>query len=483
MDTIGSTHYGVGKFLTRLLNPLTHNEYVLQDSFQAAERIRSEVTEELFEEGNVLISFDVKSLFTNVPLQKTLDVILKRVYTEKKIQTKLTKRTLKKLILDTCTKTAFLANGNIIEQVDGVSMGASMGPVLANIIMTELEKEVVDRLVQQGKIKFYARYVDDTLIMVKPEDVDAVLEEFNRYHPSLQFTVDRFQNEVPHFLDLEIHRSGIAIYRKDTHTAQYTHFESFTRWTHKTAWIRSLVHRAKKLCAPSKLKDEMAKIRTFAAYNGFPKWVVKRVMRSLESAHARPTEDASSQPETDREPEEVVYLSLPYIGERGEAIVKGTVRKLMKLIKRDKNVRVKTFFETKKLSFYVSNKDRTPLLSNSGVVYEYECPGCGEAYVGKTNNTLWNRTGQHGWSQKSSAVYQHFSNCEAWGHMMGLFRLGGEDDIDTKEQQVNAVRENTKIIARQKHHLKLDFMESLLIKQREPALNKGLKSCKDLVLF
>ena len=66
---------------------------------------------------------------------------------------------------------------------------------------------------------------------------------------------------------------------------------------------------------------------------------------------------------------------------------------------------------------------------------------------------------------------------------MGLFRLGGEDDIDIKEQQVNAVRENTKILKRQKHHLKLDFMESLLIKQREPALNRGLKSCKDLVLF
>ena len=209
MGTIGSTHYCVGKFLTRLLNPLTQNEYVLQDSFQAAKRIRSEVTGELFEQCYVLVSFDVKSLFTNVPLQKTLDIILKRVYTEKKIKTSLTKRRLKKLVLDTC-KTAFLANGKILEQVDGVSMGASMGPVLANIIMTELEKEVVDRLVQQGKLKFYSRYVDDTLMMLKPEDVDSVLEEFNRYHPSLQFTVDRFQNEVPHFLDLEIHRTGIA---------------------------------------------------------------------------------------------------------------------------------------------------------------------------------------------------------------------------------------------------------------------------------
>ena len=99
-----------------------------------------------------------------------------------------------------------------------------------------------------------------------------------------------------------------------------------------------------------------------------------RPLSEEEPTNARPTEEACNQSETDtdpEEPEEVVYLSLPYIGERGEAIVKGTVKKLMKLFKKDKNVRVKTFFETKKLSFYVSKKDRTPLLSNSGVIYEY----------------------------------------------------------------------------------------------------------------
>ena len=123
VHTIGSTHYGVGKFLTNLLKPLTQNEYVLKDSFEAANRIRTNVTEELYEEGYVLVSFDVKSLFTNVPLKKTLDVILDRVYNQQLITTKLKKRTLKKLILDTCTKTAFLANGKIHEQIAG---GASM---------------------------------------------------------------------------------------------------------------------------------------------------------------------------------------------------------------------------------------------------------------------------------------------------------------------------------------------------------------------
>ena len=115
VDTIGSTHYGVGKYLTKLLNPLTQNDHVLKDSFEAARRIRNGVTEQMYEEGYVFVSFDVKSLFTNVPLSKTLDVILDRVYNQRLITTKLKKRTLKKLILDTCTKTVFLANGKILE--------------------------------------------------------------------------------------------------------------------------------------------------------------------------------------------------------------------------------------------------------------------------------------------------------------------------------------------------------------------------------
>ena len=127
------------------MNPLTQNQYALKDSFEAAEKIRA-IPDNLYDEGYQLVSFDVKSLFTNVPLNKTIDVILDRVYTKKLITTKLKKRTLKKLITDTCQKTAFLCNNVIYEQKDGVSMGASLGPVLANIIMTELEHGVVDNL-------------------------------------------------------------------------------------------------------------------------------------------------------------------------------------------------------------------------------------------------------------------------------------------------------------------------------------------------
>ena len=98
-----------------------------------------------------------------------------------------------KLILDTCQKTAFTFNNIIYRQKDVVSMVASLGPVLVNIFMTECEKVIVGDLVKEGTIKFYVRYVNDTLLLVRRQDIDKV---FNRFNKNLEFTVDKFKNEA-----------------------------------------------------------------------------------------------------------------------------------------------------------------------------------------------------------------------------------------------------------------------------------------------
>ena len=74
---------------------------------------------------------------------------------------------MKKLIIDSCTKTAFSFNNKIYKQLDGVSMESPLGPLLANIIMTELEKIIVKYLVGKSLIKVYMRYVDDILLLAK----------------------------------------------------------------------------------------------------------------------------------------------------------------------------------------------------------------------------------------------------------------------------------------------------------------------------
>ena len=98
-------------------------------------------------------------------------------------------------------------------------------------------------------------------------------------------------------------------------------------------------------------------------------------------------------------------------------------------------------------------------------------------------NTLFNRTNQHGWSQKDSSVKKHFDNCTHWKELVAFLQIESDIPVDVKELQIQTVRDNIRILESSQRPLNLDFREALQIKARNPELNKGLKSCKDLALF
>ena len=95
--------------------------------------------------------------------------------------------------------------------------------------MTECEKLIVDNLMEEKVIvMFYARYVDDTLLIIKKKDISYVLNQFNNFDKNLKFTIRTFENSVPHFLDIEICPNGLVIYHKHNQTGQYVHITSCT---------------------------------------------------------------------------------------------------------------------------------------------------------------------------------------------------------------------------------------------------------------
>ena len=129
------------------MQPLTFNDYYLKDPLDAVKRIRS-IQPQSFDEDYRFVSFDVQSLFTNVTVKKAINIILDKVHNNKLINTDLKKTTMKKLLLDSSTKTAFSFDNILYEQYDGVSMGTSLEPVLANIILTEFENVIVKPLIE-----------------------------------------------------------------------------------------------------------------------------------------------------------------------------------------------------------------------------------------------------------------------------------------------------------------------------------------------
>ena len=72
-------------------------------------------------------------------------------------------------------------------------------------------------LIETGILKFDCRYIDDTLALIKKDQIQHVFNWFKFFDKNLQFTVDTFENEIIRFLDIEIvNNVGTGIYTKNT---------------------------------------------------------------------------------------------------------------------------------------------------------------------------------------------------------------------------------------------------------------------------
>ena len=108
------------------------------------------------------------------------------------------------------------------------------------------------------------------------------------------------------------------------------------------------------------------------------------------------------------------------LGKQGKLFADFETR-IKKKLQRNNNVSVNfiLIYNTKKLSYFLSNKDKIPKLSKSKVVYEVACSGCCENYIGQTERCLQKRLSEHNKPDKS-AIGQHFNNCEYVQHIISL---------------------------------------------------------------
>ena len=119
ISNIGTASYQFAKYLAKLLSPLSKSEYTVDNNVEFINNIKSEKVPT----GHSFISFDVKSLFTNVPLDYTINIILRRIYDDNELYINIRKKEMKELLL-LCTKNAHFAfNNEIYQQCDDVAMG------------------------------------------------------------------------------------------------------------------------------------------------------------------------------------------------------------------------------------------------------------------------------------------------------------------------------------------------------------------------
>ena len=115
--------------------------------------------------------------------------------------------------------------------------------------------------------------------------------------------------QVPHFPDLEMSLDGILIYWKNTNTGLYVIYTSFVPWTHRSAWIRSLVTHAFKVFSYNEMSHELKLIKNFATSNIFPKYIVNNIFCRTIQTH----KDKSEPNLTEKQKKlDVIYFRFRY---------------------------------------------------------------------------------------------------------------------------------------------------------------------------
>ena len=94
ISNFGAKTYHLAKYLTQLLKPLNESRYAVKKTKEFTEKIRKQN----IPKGFSLVSFDVISLFTNVPLEDTINIILRKIYEKKEIVSNISSREIRELL-------------------------------------------------------------------------------------------------------------------------------------------------------------------------------------------------------------------------------------------------------------------------------------------------------------------------------------------------------------------------------------------------
>jgi hypothetical protein len=78
----------------------------------------------------IMASFDITSLFTNIPIKETIDIILNQIFVKSSELFYGFTKTEFASLLELCTKdNMFLFDGKLYKQIDGAPMGGCVSPI------------------------------------------------------------------------------------------------------------------------------------------------------------------------------------------------------------------------------------------------------------------------------------------------------------------------------------------------------------------
>ena len=316
ISSVGSVTHATAKEVARIIKPLVggsqHHVKNNMDFIHSIEGIQMKTDE-------CMMSFDVESLFTSVPVEPSIQIIKKLLEDDKSLHLR-TKITVNQIscLLEFCLKTTyFIFQGKFFEQVKGAAMGSPISSIVANLFMEDLEVKALSTAPTPPTL--WKRFVDDTFIIIKRSSKESFLQHLNSIDDNIHFTCEEPNEDGSiAFLDMlitpdENGRLNTSVYRKETHTDQYLHWDSHHSISSKYSVVGTLFHRARTVCStPGELQKEEKHLHQSLKRCKYPDWAINRVKLISLSTHQKKKRGNNNQPRSSKNSGPKPYIVVPY---------------------------------------------------------------------------------------------------------------------------------------------------------------------------
>ena len=440
-----------------------------------------------------MASLDVESLYTNVPVSETIDIVLKHVYENSNIAPPKIPRQALRSLLEICTKKAPFKNinGDIYLQTDGLAMGGPLSCTLANFYMCEVENKIMGSL--DNKPHLYARFVDDIFLEIDNENQLINLKNIFIQESKMNFTHEiGINNKLP-YLDVLLDNSQRdkflrSVYTKPTKMDECINFDCDAPDRYKIGVIKTLLNRAHKICNTDEaLQNEIQRIKKLLVNNSFPNRLIDKITQEFKnkinssSTTTRPDdhEELQSDPTTSDNNTQVSPPIEIFYQNQYHKLYKADEAALRKILKQHVfqiNVKIKLciYYKNKNIKDTVIKNNLSnssvPHADKSHLVYEFTCPerecqSLNQSYIGLTSCTIRERFINH---RNKGSIFAHYFKKHG----------GQKPDID---RMVAA----TKVLYHCENRNNLHIFEALFIRKFRPTLNENTSdfTCLSLNIY
>lgn len=411
VPNVTAPSYNLSKFVGQVMQQSLVSKYNIKDSFSFCQFINN-IT---LPGDHVLVSLDVKSLFTSIPKSLAINSIIMR-WDEIRPNTNICLDLFLEIVEFCIDASYFRFDGQHYQQIFGTAMGNPLSPAIADWVMETLLDTVVRML--KIPLPFLRKFVDDLVTAIPLHQLDHVMETFNSYDVHTQFTYElEVDNKLP-FLDMLLIRQDnqkIATqwYQKPIASGRFLNFHSYHPLGQKLNMAINFARRVNQLTTNLDQQAKMQIVDEQLKLNDYPKPLRHRIANRM---------NERSNDENQQEILEYTYRRIPFIPHLSN--------KIDRVLQRDyNNIRLAKYNVRSARDYFTKVKDPVPPEQQTNVIYAIPCCHCEAMYVGMTTNRLKTR------------IHGHQTHYNTMDKLL-------ERGIDVEDQEMIALGEKTALM----HH-------------------------------